>query len=218
MLRFKIVFFWIVLIMSSGSVFAQETDNPSNREKPTFLEKMGMVEPIPGFIFNTSTILFDIDSYQGGFGGKIRFPRWSIRTLLDFGYSSAYNAYEVGVGILYQRPFLIGRIEPYWGSFADFHYERERIDTDIDNFMQVGTLKTTAGGVLGLELFIFDFISVFAEYQLSLGLGWTTVQQSIDGTLTENNSMNYIAGVDVGNDASLGLVIYVKSVESASAP
>ena len=196
----------VLLIL--GPVFGQDVEAPE-ADSPTV-----------GFIFNTSNLLLDIDAYQGGFGAKFRSPDSALRTLATLGYASTNSNLEIGAGITYEKPFFTGRVVPYWGLLADVLFDGERVEVDEENYTQTRVVTGSAGLVLGAEVFIFDFLSVFGEYQLAFDVAHTVVAQSVDGSVTESSSTNYGFGAGLGNNGSIGLVVYLRPLgflEAASA-
>lgn len=165
-----------------------------------------------GFIFTTSDLLLDIDAYRGGFGLKLRYPDAVLRPHITFGYASTHANLEIAAGVTYEKPFFPGRVVPYWGLLASVLFRSERSEVDAENYTQVRGLTGSAGAVLGAEVFVLDFFSVFADYQLALDLAYSAVAQSVDGTVTESTRMNYAFGAGLGNDASIGLVVYLRPV------
>ena len=58
------------------------------------------------------------------------------------------------------------------------------------------------GALAGVEVFIFDFLSVFAEYTLAANFINTTDLQ------TSQSTFDYLINTSMGNNAQLGIVIY----------
>ncbi|MFW5835877.1 MAG: hypothetical protein ACOCVK_00550 [bacterium] len=193
---------WLALVVFivAGALSAQEASPPVD-EDPGF---------IPGFVFNASNLLLDLDEYQGGFGGKLRFPDFSLRALLAFGYASSNDTINGALGITYEQPFFTGRITPYWGMVAGAGYESERTGSDADNYTATSIITGTAGVVLGAELLLFDFLSLFAEYALAFDVASTIVEQSTGGAVAEESTLNFAVGTGLGNAASIGIVLYLQ--------
>jgi len=203
MVRLRVVLVSVVLtLLIFAPVFGQELEAP--------VEEDAADRPTVGFIFNTSNLLLDIDAYQGGFGAKFRYPESALRALVTLGYASTNSNLEVGAGVTYERPFFTGRVVPYWGLLAAAVVQGERVEVDEDNYTQTRVITGSAGAVLGAEVFIFDFLSVFGEYQLAFDVAHTAISQSVDGTVTDSSSTNYAFGAGLGNNASIGLVVYLR--------
>jgi hypothetical protein len=58
------------------------------------------------------------------------------------------------------------------------------------------------GAIAGVEIYVLDFLSVFAEYTLVAVLSNATDLQ------TSQNTFNYLINTGVGNSAEIGIVIY----------
>ena len=200
----------VLLLFGAALSFGQDVAAPEETEQPAQDEAGEEVQPVPGFIFNTPNLLMDISAYQGGFGGKLRFPNYAIRGLISAAYQSTNSQLETGIGIAYERPFFPGRVTPFWGLVADVVFSGERVELDAENYTQTRVLAGAAGFVLGIEVLIFDFLSVFGEYQLSLDVSRTSVEQAVAATVTEDSSTNFFAGAGLGNEGAIGLVIYLR--------
>jgi hypothetical protein len=64
--------------------------------------------------------------------------------------------------------------------------------------------------LFGAELYLLELLSVFAEYQLGAAFSRAKVIQDSDGNQTETSSMNYRIGTGLGNEASIGVVLYLE--------
>ena len=199
----------LIMMMMAWSVAGQDVAAEDAAE-PLPSEQTPGPAALLGFIFNTNSLLLNLESYKGGLGGMLRYPDSSFRVLVDLSHASGINTLGVGVGVVYQKPFFSGRVEPYWGLMLDAGFEREKTIIDPDDYDQIDVLTASAGGVLGAEIFLFDFISLFGEYQLALDVSRTAIAQSVGGTVTESSTFNYAVGIALGNNASIGVVIYLK--------
>ena len=208
MFRSAALCFLAVLLLAAPAA-AQDLVAPDLDEQPA--DEADVPEPATfGFIFNTSNLLLDIDAYQGGFGAKLRYPAYGIRFLTSLGAESSNRMRQVGLGITYERPFFIGRVTPYWGLVADLGFQGERVEVDTQNYTQIRVVSGSLGGVLGVEVLIFDFLSVFGEYQLAFRGARTSIEQAVEGERSASMTTNYAFGADLGNNASLGLVVYLR--------
>ncbi len=183
----------------------EEVEIAEEKTKSDFLEKTG-------FIFNTDNILFDIEGYQGGVGFKYRGESWFYRFMVDFSLSSSTNKLVVGSGLAMEKHLRTGKISPYWGLFFHVAYETEKFESDPDNWSKLIEYPISTGGLLGVEVFILDFLSFFVEYNLSLQVTGVTNQQSVAGLETESTTWNYSLATGIGNSSKLGIVIYLDDI------
>ncbi len=167
-----------------------------------------------GFIFNTNNLLMDIDSYQAGVGFKtLHDNNVAIRYLADVFYSSSPEAYSGTLGVTYEKHLKTGRVSPYWGGFVEAGYIGQKSETDSDNWIMNNTFPVSVGAVLGVEFFIMEFLSIFAEYSLSFGGLITSTSTSVDGDVTDTDpEITYSVDSGIGNDSSIGIVIYLDNV------
>ena len=69
------------------------------------------------------------------------------------------------------------------------------------------------GAVLGVEFFILEFLSIFAEYNLSFNGTISSTSTSVAGNVTKTNpELNFTIDSGIGNNSSLGIVIYLDDV------
>ena len=125
-----------------------------------------------GVIFNTDDILLDLESYQGGLGVKIGLDKFMLRAMADILLNTGLNPFSLTVGAVLEKHVLPGPVSLYWGPCARMGFTILTDKIDADNWNQNIAWEVLSAGVVGgIELFIFDFLSVFAEYQLALSLG-----------------------------------------------
>lgn len=196
----------VVMLLSATVLSAQdsETSIETKQGKETTC--------VPGFIFNTSNLLLDLDSYLGGVGIKLLYPEYTLRLMASVGFqTSTVNTTEVSLGLAYEKPFFRGRISPYTGVCTVLDLTHESLVTDADTWTKTMSLTGEAGALLGVEVFLADFLSLFAEYELSVSLAWTRISQNSAGTLSDPvDAVNYNVNTGLGNSASIGIVIYLK--------
>ncbi len=172
-------------------------------------------EPVPwGFIFNTNNLLMDIEGYQAGVGFKtLHDNNVAIRYLIDIFYSSSSDSFSGTLGATYEKHFKPGRISPYWGGFIEAGYIGQKSKTDSDNWTMNNTFPVSVGGVLGVEFFIMEFLSVFAEYSISFDSLITSTSTSVAGNVTNTNpEITYSIDSGIGNNSSIGIIIYLDNV------
>ncbi len=205
----KITIFFITMlilfVLVHTNVFSQ-VDEPEVQSFSGDEEK----SYTPGIIFNTSNILLDLKEYQSGVGIKLRGEDASIRGLFSISYESSNDEFDTNIGITYERPFFAGRVAPYWGIAGKVGFNLDKDETDSDNWMNTTSITGNLSAVFGTEVYLYEFLSVFAEYNLGASVSRVKVLQSSSGTETENTNINFSIGTELGNEASLGVVIYLE--------
>ena len=198
----KAQFLFLAVILVSGRVMHAQEAGAKPKELPF----------IPGFIFSTSNLLFDVDAYMGGFGGKLLYPDYALRVMANVGYrTSPSERLDLAAGLIYQKPlFPRARVTPYYGVGTELGFSYDYWKTDSDNWTETRTFIASVGGILGVEVFILDFLSVFAEYKLSAGLSWAGVSQETAGVGTSDSKINYEIATGLGNRSMIGVVVYLK--------
>lgn len=173
-----------------------------------------------GFIFNTSNLLLDIDSYQAGVGIKALYDNnIAIRYLGDIFYSNSSNAFSTTLGAAFEKHFRKGRISPYWGGFIEAGYIGQETIEDVNNWTKNKLFPLSIGGILGVEVFLLEYISVFAEYKLSLKGTISLESSSTFGNVTKNEAVfNYSIDSGIGNNSSIGIVIYLDNIINFETP
>jgi hypothetical protein len=147
-----------------------------------------------GLIFSTGNILLDLESYQGGLGGKIGWGDLCLRGVFDFLINGASRSFSLNIGATGEYHLAPGPISPYVGGYAQIGYMYQ------DNLLFA--FPFSLGVVAGVEVFIFDFLSIFAEYSLAFDFIVTTDLQ------TSQTTFDYLVDTRMGNGSRLGVVIY----------
>lgn len=196
---------FILILLPIAALEAQGTrasDKPAAEAKPV---------PIPGFIFNVSNILLDVEEYRGGVGVRFLYPAYALRASLGGGYSSANDSLEIAASGTFEKPFYVGRVTPLWGINTVLGYEQERSAVDADNWSITRSVSASMGGVLGLEFHITDYVSLMVEYELAASLAWTGFTRAVDGVAAPAaTSVNYDVSTRLGNGGGISLVLYLK--------
>jgi hypothetical protein len=148
-----------------------------------------------GLIFNTSSILLDLESYQAGLGLKIGRDKVSFRGLFDLVLNGASDSFSLNAGAAIQYYLLPGSsVAPYIGGSIGGGYMRQ---ADA-----ISMVVLSVGALAGVEVFLFDFLSVFAEYAIT---GDFTFSTDIPSSQT---TFDYLVDTGMGNNSKLGIVIY----------
>ena len=210
-MRKKIVLI-VIIFFCIGFSYVYSQDDGESSEIPLIEEK------IPsqwGFIFNTNNLLLDIDSYQAGVGIKVlRDDNVALRLLGDLFYSYSANTFSTTLGVTFEKHFKPGRVSPYWGGFVEAGYIGNKDEVFAsDDWTQDNTYPLSMGAVLGAELFILEFISVFAEYSLYVRGTISSTTTNTGGVETSTDpELNFSIDSGIGNNSSLGIVIYLDDV------
>ena len=163
-----------------------------------------------GVIFNTNDILLDLESYQGGVGAKIGLGPYVLRPMADILLNTDFNPFSLTLGAVLEKHILPGPVSLYWGPSLEMGVTILNNRFDADNWTQnIAWELLSAGCVAGFELFIFDFLSVFAEYNLALTLGLNTDRMSVAGVESSTTEFTYKLDLGLGNSAMFGIVVYL---------
>ena len=166
--------------------------------------------PRLGLIFNASNILMDIESYQAGIGVKLRTGNSAFRFLADGFFTNSSMTMSVDFGVAYEYHLTAARVSPYVGGFASVGYTSQKTTVDADNWTQNTSTPISAGGLFGAEVFVTDFLSLFAEYQVAIDITQTNTKTSDAGTVTDDPQNSLIFDTGIGNGSKIGIVIYLK--------
>jgi hypothetical protein len=147
-----------------------------------------------GIVFNTNDLLFGLQSYQAGIGGKIGWGNLYLRGLLDITLNGSSQSFAADIGATGEYHFFSGPISPYVGALAGVGYETQASVASATSF--------SLGVVAGVEVFLFDFLSLFAEYAIE---GDFTVATDLQ---TSQTTFDYLINTRMGNNAKIGVVIY----------
>ncbi len=163
-----------------------------------------------GILFSTNDILFDIEGYQQGLGAKISIDKWMLRGMVDILLNTGVNPFSLSLGGVLERHFLPGPLSVYWGPSLETGITISTDKTDEDNWTQnIALPLLTVGRVFGIEVFVFDFLSVFLEYQAALALGLNIDRISTAGSVSSNTEFTYKFDVGLGNSGMFGIVFYL---------
>jgi len=163
-----------------------------------------------GVIFNTNDILLDLESYQGGVGAKIGLGQYVLRPMADILLNTDFNPFSLTLGAVLEKHILPGPVSLYWGPSLEMGVTILNNRFDADNWTQnIAWELLSAGCVGGIELFIFDSLSIFAEYSLALTLGMNTDRMSVAGVESSTTEFTYKLDLGLGNSAMFGIVVYL---------
>jgi hypothetical protein len=163
-----------------------------------------------GIIFSTGSILMEIQSYQAGVGIKLPGDQVDLRLGADVFAANSFNTFSVGGGIAVEKHFRPGKASPYYGGFAHVGFTSQKDETDKDNWVQNSTLTASGGGILGVEFFLLENLSIFGEYALAADMSNITTKTTTDGKTEESSDFSITIDTRIGNSSKIGVVIYVK--------
>lgn len=163
-----------------------------------------------GILFSTDDILFDLEGYQQGVGVKISAGKWMFRGMIDLLLNTGIDPFSITLGGVFERHLLPGPISVYFGPSIETGLTISTTKIDADNWTQDISLPLlTAGGVFGVEIFVFDFLSIFLEYQAALALGMNIDRISTAGSISSTSEFTYKFDVGLGNSGKFGIVFYI---------
>jgi len=163
-----------------------------------------------GILFSTNDILFDLEGYQQGVGVKISMDKWMFRGMVDILLNTGINPFSISLGGVLERHFLPAPLSVYWGPSLETGITISTDKTDADNWTQdIALPLLTVGCVLGIEVFVFEFLSVFLEYQAALALGLNIDRISTAGSVSSTTEFTYKFDVGLGNSGMFGIVFYL---------
>ncbi len=127
---------------------------------------------------------------------------------LGFSFFNGFDLVSLNFDAGLENHFLPGSISPYWGGFFSLGLISLMSTVDANNWSQNITTQLSAGGLFGVEIFIFDFLSLFAEYSLSATLNANTTSNSIEGFVETTAEYEHTLDIGLGNESRIGIVIY----------
>ena len=163
-----------------------------------------------GIIFNTGSILLEIESYQAGIGIKTLGEKFNIRYSGDIFAANSFNTLSLGFGMALEKPLKPGKVTPYIGGFGKLSLTSQRTTTDEDNWTNNISIPVSVGGLLGAEYDLIENISIFAEYELAADIGISISRVSTSGEVESTPTFSFVLDSRIGNNAKVGVVIYVK--------
>jgi hypothetical protein len=83
---------------------------------------------------------------------------------------------------------------------------------DSSSWVKVKSIPISVGPVLGVEVAISPFFTIFAEYGVTIEYIQTTVTQYTDTTEIQDKESNFNVNTGLGNEAKLGVVIYFNRI------
>jgi hypothetical protein len=159
-------------------------------------------------LVTTSDLLFDIESFGGGIGLKVGHDSSYLRFMLDIFLSTASNGFSIELGTTYEHHFSPGPISPYWALAGSLGFETEKDKTNSLNWSLVQAVPLSVEGLLGVELFLTDNVSLFLEYALSLEVLFVHSALSVEGSTFRDTSVDFVINAGLANQTEIGVTIY----------
>jgi len=195
--------FVLLAILGTPLLFAQQGSIGHGRT-PIYSERD------LGILFSTNDVFFDLEGYQQGVGVKIGFDKWKLRGMVDILVNNGLDPFSISLGGVLERHILPGPLSVYAGPSLETGITVSTDETDADNWTQAIALPLlNFGGVFGIEVFVFDFLSVVVEYQATLALGLNIDRISTAGLVSSTREFTYKFDVGLGNNGKFGIVFYL---------
>lgn len=200
----KALLLMILLLCSAEGVHAEKTSLWESGKLVTGKRDLGL-------IFNTGDLLLDLESYQGGVGAKIGVGNFILRPVVDILLNTGINPFSLTLGTVLEMHVLPGPVSVYWGPSLQTGFTIITTTYDEANWTQTIAIELiSAACVLGVEIFVFDFLSFFIEYSLGFTFGLNIDRSSVFGTLSSASKFSYNFDVGLGNSGMIGVVFYLK--------
>ncbi len=149
-----------------------------------------------GVVFNTSSILLELEEYQGaGIGLKGVWEHFAGRALIGFRHSTSNETTLLDLGVALEYHPAPGAVSPYAGAEIALEYVRNAGVSPSQR-----SVATGPAALFGVEVAPLDILSLFAEYRLGL-----TVSYAEAG---DDSTTNYAFGTELGNQGAIGLIVY----------
>ena len=175
------------------------------------------------------------NSFNGGFGGKYFINnRVAIRGSLQFmtidetipfqgtGVNGKTEADRFGISAAIEVHFDTSRVNPYFGGGLGLAFTSTESKTAESNPADQITIKNDSNGefgyyggtefvlfgMIGVEIFIFDQLSLAAEYRLGYGNNSRKDMETTQGTTTTTIEQGSIIGFGLESSGALILAVY----------
>ena len=170
--------------------------------------------PLPlniGLIFNINESIVSFDSYQGGLGLKLGWNQFNFRFLVDFLYSNASETTAFDTSVSFEYHPASHFLSPYAGAYVGVGHASQVEKIGKPKITTSTTSTSVFGGPLfGVEVFILDFLSLFAEYVVKFEHTNTTIKEKTSSNTETDTNRNLLIDTALGNGSMIGIVIYFK--------
>ena len=120
--------------------------------------------------------------------------------------SSGSLIFNLGNSIEYHP--IEQRVSPYIGGLLNIGILSYKNEIDSDNWTKVVSIPLSIGPILGLEISVLKFLSLFAEYGLTVNFTSTSTKQSTAGVVTKDSDTDLGIEAGIGNDSKIGIILY----------
>jgi hypothetical protein len=193
-----------VLVLTCAGVFPAERTSIWEGVEP----KSGPLDL--GILFSANDISLDLQGFQGGVGAKLNLKDWMLRGTADLLLNTRFDPFSISLGAVLEKHLWPGPLSVYWGPSAGMGFTTLLLyRTDDDNWSRTTTVPLSLGCVFGIEVFFFQFLSLFVEYQGALDLGLDITRVSTAGSVSTDTEFTYKLDVGMGNNAMFGIVFYL---------
>ena len=201
MYKYLIVFSLVLLTISA--VVAQEEikeyKNPLNL----------------GVIFNIGESIFSLESYQGGLGFKLGRNAIDARFLTNFYYSNSLSSLSIDLNSSVEYHLNDATVSPYLGGNLGIGHISQKEKYGVgETWTAIKDLILYGGPLFGVEIFVLDFLSLFAEYSFRIEHHKNTIQDNTPDKLITKETKILVLNTGLGNNANIGLVVYFKRNDS----
>lgn len=163
-----------------------------------------------GLVLEMPDILMDVESYQGGIGAKFGLQKLALRAQLDMDLTPSAGAYSFAVGLGLEKHFLSGGpFSPYWGGLVQVGVSSVKSTIDSQNWDQDIVVPLRLSAILGVEMFILQYLSLFVEYEAALAPTLNVHKSSVGGTVSTGRQLDFNVETGLGNRSMIGVVLYL---------
>ena len=206
----------ICLLLSAALGTPQEIESAiedmpdAPRENPDTDRTMGV-------LFSTSDILLEIAAFESGMGVTFWRPGDAVRVFVSGYASNASQVYSAELGSEWVNHIRNGRVSPYWTIGGSVGFTTQTAGVSADNWVRTTSTFASASAGLGVEVFLLEFLSVFAEYEIDAMMTRSQTVESIAGvTVPGTPTWTYAIQTELGNASRLGIAVYLSPVVQAT--
>lgn len=147
-----------------------------------------------GLVFSGGSDFGILDPYIGGLGAKLGSTELLFRPSFDLFINGSTSSIAMVGGLALEYHFIEGLVSPYLGGFFNGGWKKSG-----DYSMEI---PLSVGAIAGVEVFVFEWLSLFAEYNLAVNVNFVTY------TATSQSVYDYTIDTGMGNEGKIGIVMY----------
>ena len=129
-------------------------------------------------------------------------------------YDIKSDFFSTSLGSAIEYHFVDDIISPYIGGEITGGYIYQKDESDPDNWEKTTTFPLNINSIVGVELYVKEYISFFAEYSIGFEYNSTETVTSTNGTEQTSDESNYIINTGLGNSGKIGVTIYFTNVKN----